>query len=145
MVRTYKAIIEIDDDECACVSAANVQHGIADKGAVIRSWDDITPAQTVAAPVEVETVKDEPWPSWLPPVSEAPEWAVWMTIEWEGSPRVLRCYWWLDKPFWEPVQSKWYHQDAKKSTQEQKHKKSIVINDLPTMSLRDAIWRIPGR
>jgi hypothetical protein len=139
MVRTYKAIIEIDDDECASASASGVQRGITNKGAVITSWEDVTPAQTVAAPVEARMVavgpmaaEDMPWPSFLPKVSEAPKWARWMAVDADK-----RAWWWEREPYNREV-CEWNSESGNWAFSE--------YVDLPkNIRWTMACWRIPGK
>lgn len=87
---------------------------------------------------------DPAWPSFLPALSKAPEWARWVTISFFVISGHSVFFWWADEPAWHAGIQDWYHSNAVPK-EEWRHEVVHAVWDVPSMPTREAIWRIPGR
>lgn len=60
MTRKFRAVIEVEDDNYGSMNVARTQVGIAQTGAVILSWDDVTPARVMPNPVTLWPIESVP-------------------------------------------------------------------------------------
>jgi hypothetical protein len=96
-------------------------------------------AATVALNHPTASPAPKPWPSWLPPVSEAPGWAVCMVIQLAPVTGRTEFWWCNEMPTYDGDAHLWRGSGACIFH----HSKTVMATI--KMPISDAIWRIPGR